>query len=89
MQISKNKLLKNDTTRNIIKFLYKEDRKHHKNFMQDLRWQRKQVELLTEIRILEAKREQELIKSLEQKTDRELLLFCAENQIIKKRRYLW
>lgn len=89
MKISKNKLLKNNISRNIIKFLHKENRKHHKNFIRDLSWQRKQIELLTEIIILEAKHEQELIKSLEQKTDRELLLFCAENQIIMKRSNLW
>ena len=89
MKITKNKLLKNGIARNIIKFLYKEDRKHHKRFIQDVRLQILQTKILTDMIIAEAKCEQELIKSLEQKTDRELLLFCAENQIIKKRRYLW
>lgn len=89
MKISRNKLLKNYIARNIIKFLYKEDRKHRKRFIQSVRQQILQTKILTDMIIAEAKCEQELIKSLEQKTDRELLLFCAENQIIKKRRYLW
>lgn len=87
MIVTTNKLLKNNITRKIIKFLYKEERKKYKFRILYVEFIKQRCEIMRDLYKLKKKLDQRYIKSLERKTDRELLLLCAENQIRNKNKW--